>query len=147
MYKHTRQTKCKPAQLNTNQKSFYTPRSHNRDIMLGHRKSWQNSVGSYEQLAFEKLGWLGEPEVRGLYICLGMPAVSTVDTQGGGLNWFQFPVGSFPPSHTHSPSLCHIRTHALFWKINSKETWSKHTLTNRDGYNIFYSLPQAQDES
>lgn len=101
-YKHTRQTKCKPALLNMHQKSFHTPRSHNRDIMLGHWKSWQNSVGSYERVAFEKWGWLGEPEVRGLYICMGMPAVSTVDTQGGGLNWFQFPVGLLPLSHSLS---------------------------------------------
>lgn len=38
-YKHTRQTKCKPALLNMHQKSFHTTWSHNRDIMLGHRKS------------------------------------------------------------------------------------------------------------
>lgn len=104
-YKHTRQTKCKPALLNVHQKSFHIPRSHNRDIMLGHRKSWQNSAGSYERLGFKKWGWLGEPEVRGLYIYMDMPAVSTVDTQGGGFNWFQFPVGSLPLSHSLSFSL------------------------------------------
>lgn len=100
-------------------------------------------MGSYERLAFEKWGWLREPEVRGLYICMGMPTVSTVDTQGGGLNWFQFPVGSLPLSHTYSPSLCHIHTHAWFWTRKGDEKRVKHTLTDRDGFMMHYILFSA----
>lgn len=129
-YKHTQQTKCKPALLNMHQKSFHTPRSHNRDIMLGHRKSWQNSVGSYERPAFKNGVGLESLRLGACiyaWVCQQYPQWTH---RVEGLIDSSFLLALFL-SYTQSASLCYIHRSALFWNMKQDKLSEAYALTNR----------------